>query len=115
MLTRRGGPQAAVLHPLQSVTDHVRGAPGLAGAARRTTVEPTDADGRAMARAGTDDTGGTDITDGTDIDEAARSSLAATDPGWTWPPFLPVEDLGTERYNTESWAPASCVRHPWLR
>jgi hypothetical protein len=36
------------------------------------------------------------------------------DGGWSWAPYSP-EEAGAPRFLTESWAPASTVRHPWLR
>ena len=38
---------------------------------------------------------------------------AATD--WTWPPYAPLEPAEVPRFRTEEWAPASTVRHPWVR
>jgi uncharacterized protein involved in type VI secretion and phage assembly len=35
--------------------------------------------------------------------------------GWTWPPYAPWEPVGAERYGIDEWAPASTVRHPWVR
>ena len=33
---------------------------------------------------------------------------------WTWPPYAPVE--GPEwTFDTDRWAPPTCVRHPWVR
>ena len=44
---------------------------------------------------------------------AARPSSAET--GWTWPPYAPVEPPAGESFDLEQWAPASTVRHPWVR
>ncbi|TFV50503.1 hypothetical protein [Blastococcus sp. TF02A-35] len=33
---------------------------------------------------------------------------------WTWPPYAPVTVPGTS-FDTEGWAPPTCVRHPWVR
>ncbi|MCV2488771.1 hypothetical protein OF117_05300 [Geodermatophilus sp. YIM 151500] len=39
---------------------------------------------------------------------------AGGEPDWTWPPYAP-EEPSAPRYRIEEWAPASCVRRPWLR
>lgn len=39
----------------------------------------------------------------------------AADPGWTWAPFGPEEPVESPRFRVEEWAPASTVRHPWVR
>ncbi|MGY2084633.1 hypothetical protein [Blastococcus sp. SYSU DS0539] len=33
---------------------------------------------------------------------------------WTWPPYAPV-DAPIAAVDTDGWAPATCVRHPWVR
>ena len=35
--------------------------------------------------------------------------------GWSWPPYAPWESPDHSRYALEQWAPASTVRHPWVR
>ena len=44
---------------------------------------------------------------------AARPSSDERD--WTWPPYAPVEPIEAAPFGTEEWAPASSVRHPWVR
>ena len=44
---------------------------------------------------------------------AARPSSAEA--GWSWPPYAPWEPVEAPRFGTEEWAPASSVRHPWVR
>ena len=44
---------------------------------------------------------------------APRPSLDESD--WSWPPFAPLEPTGGAQFGTEDWAPASTVRHPWVR
>jgi hypothetical protein len=43
---------------------------------------------------------------------SARTSAEA---GWTWPPYAPSEAVDETRLRTDEWAPASTVRHPWVR
>ncbi|MBN1093668.1 hypothetical protein JKP75_14540 [Blastococcus sp. TML/M2B] len=38
-----------------------------------------------------------------------------SDAGWTWAPFAPEEPVERARFRVEEWAPASTVRHPWVR
>ncbi|WP_157944071.1 hypothetical protein [Blastococcus atacamensis] len=33
---------------------------------------------------------------------------------WTWPPYAPVT-VSEPRFDTDRWAPSTCVRHPWVR
>jgi len=35
--------------------------------------------------------------------------------GWSWPPYAPWDDAEQPRYAVDEWAPASTVRHPWVR
>ncbi|GAB3200553.1 hypothetical protein GCM10027261_32780 [Geodermatophilus arenarius] len=49
-------------------------------------------------------------TDGT----VTRLPAGTADPGWTWPPTS-VPHVHDIAYDTEEWAPASTVRHPWVR
>ncbi|WP_448640711.1 hypothetical protein [Geodermatophilus sp. URMC 63] len=51
-------------------------------------------------------------TDGTPI---RLPGAGAIDPGWTWPPSAPVPHVDARCFDTEDWAPASTVRHPWVR
>ena len=44
---------------------------------------------------------------------AARPSSGEA--GWSWPPYAPWEPVEAARFGTEEWAPASSVRHPWVR
>jgi hypothetical protein len=44
---------------------------------------------------------------------AARPSSAES--GWSWPPYAPWEPVEAPRFGVEEWAPASSVRHPWVR
>jgi hypothetical protein len=37
------------------------------------------------------------------------------EPGWSWPPYAPWEPVEDERFGLDEWAPASTVRHPWVR
>ena len=39
----------------------------------------------------------------------------AAEPGWTWPPYAPWEPTDGEPFGVDDWAPASTVRHPWVR
>ncbi|WP_179224090.1 hypothetical protein [Geodermatophilus pulveris] len=34
---------------------------------------------------------------------------------WSWPPSAPVPHVGGRPFHTDSWAPASTVRRPWVR
>jgi hypothetical protein len=34
---------------------------------------------------------------------------------WSWPPEAPVHPAEGARFLTDDWAPASMVRHPWVR
>ncbi|MGY1689863.1 hypothetical protein [Geodermatophilus sp. SYSU D01105] len=34
---------------------------------------------------------------------------------WSWPPSAGLPYAGQQQYVTERWAPASTVRHPWVR
>jgi hypothetical protein len=34
---------------------------------------------------------------------------------WSWPPSGGLPYAGHQQYVTERWAPASTVRHPWVR
>lgn len=40
---------------------------------------------------------------------------SSRDLGWTWPPYVPEEPIDRARFRIEGWAPASTVRHPWVR
>ena len=46
---------------------------------------------------------------------ASGPPVVTPDPGWTWPPSAPVSHVTDIRDDTEEWAPASSVRHPWVR
>ena len=49
-----------------------------------------------------------------DVDpNAARPSSA--EPGWTWPPYAPIEPDAEGGFRLDEWAPPSSVRHPWVR
>jgi hypothetical protein len=47
-----------------------------------------------------------------DLNAAPPSS---DDGDWTWPPYAPVESVEVPQFGTEEWAPASSVRHPWVK
>jgi hypothetical protein len=34
---------------------------------------------------------------------------------WTWPPYAPEPPAEDPRFLLDEWAPASSVRHPWVR
>lgn len=55
-----------------------------------------------------------DRTTDTSAGGAAPAS-AAVDLDWSWPPYAPVPAPAAEQFRTEEWAPASTVRHPWVR
>ena len=42
------------------------------------------------------------------------SGVGASDDGWSWPPYAPVE-VDDEPLDTADWAPSSVVWHPHLR
>jgi hypothetical protein len=46
-------------------------------------------------------------------DDAARLDSSAA--GWTWPPYAPVDPIDVGSFRIDEWAPASSVRHPWVR
>ena len=58
-----------------------------------------------------------DWLDATSVDgtQIQLPGAGAIDPGWTWPPSAPVPHVDATRFDTEDWAPASTVRHPWVR
>ncbi|SFU03998.1 hypothetical protein SAMN05660657_04985 [Geodermatophilus amargosae] len=57
-----------------------------------------------------------DWLDATSFDGTVTRLPAGTaDPGWTWPPSAVVSSVQDISYDTEDWAPASSVRHPWVR
>jgi hypothetical protein len=35
--------------------------------------------------------------------------------GWSWAPYAPLEHSEGAPFSTDQWAPASSVRHPWVR
>ena len=37
------------------------------------------------------------------------------EPGWTWAPYAPEQPVEVPRFTLDEWAPASTVRHPWVR
>ncbi|MGY2002361.1 hypothetical protein [Blastococcus sp. SYSU DS1024] len=47
-------------------------------------------------------------------DSAVLPSGSRSAPDWTWPPCAPV-DARIADFDTECWATATCVRHPWVR
>jgi hypothetical protein len=51
---------------------------------------------------------------GNDVD-ATDGSSGPGEPGWSWPPYAPVEPDHDEPFDLDEWAPASTVRHPWVR
>lgn len=52
-----------------------------------------------------------------DLNDGMRGNVEPgnADPGWTWPPYAPVEVAEEEPFTVERWAPASTVRRPWIR
>jgi hypothetical protein len=34
---------------------------------------------------------------------------------WSWAPYGPEVPIDGTRFTTREWAPASTVRHPWVR
>jgi hypothetical protein len=59
---------------------------------------------------------------GDDVDLGnAPNAIPAVDPSclrpaeWSWPPEQPWHPAEGARFATEQWAPASTVRHPWVR
>jgi hypothetical protein len=44
--------------------------------------------------------------------DAAR---AATEAGWSWAPYAPLEPAEVPRFLTDEWAPPSSVRRPWVK
>ena len=47
-----------------------------------------------------------------DANDATPSTAEA---GWSWPPYAPCDPVDGEPFGVEDWAPASTVRHPWVR
>ncbi|MGY1604632.1 hypothetical protein [Geodermatophilus sp. SYSU D00815] len=47
--------------------------------------------------------------------EPQDTRTATAEPGWSWPAYAPWESLDEARYALDEWAPASTVRHPWVR
>jgi hypothetical protein len=37
------------------------------------------------------------------------------DSDWTWAPYAPVPPAEDPRFCLDAWAPATTVRHPWVR
>ncbi|SDF39015.1 hypothetical protein SAMN05660662_1992 [Blastococcus aurantiacus] len=52
---------------------------------------------------------------GFDVDLFSAAQERAGEPGWAWAPYAPEEPVELARYRIEEWAPASTVRHPWVR
>jgi hypothetical protein len=52
---------------------------------------------------------------GFDVDRFRATQETADESGWAWAPYAPEEPAERPRYRVESWAPASAVRHPWVR
>jgi len=49
-----------------------------------------------------------------DVDQdSARAAGAET--AWSWAPYAPLEYPEGSGFSTDQWAPASSVRHPWVR
>ncbi len=46
---------------------------------------------------------------------AQQPADSGHDPAWTWAPYAPDEPVDLARYRIDEWAPASTVRHPWVR
>jgi hypothetical protein len=49
------------------------------------------------------------------MDAITRQHQRTDDAGWTWAPVAPEEPVDIARFRVEEWAPASTVRHPWVR
>jgi hypothetical protein len=47
-----------------------------------------------------------------DQDSATAGNAGA---GWSWAPYAPLEWPESGPFSTDQWAPASSVRHPWVR
>jgi hypothetical protein len=47
-----------------------------------------------------------------DQDSATAGSAEAA---WSWAPYAPLEYPEGSPFSTDQWAPASSVRHPWVR
>ena len=48
-----------------------------------------------------------------DVDGITGSRADEAD--WSWPSSAAVPYVGGRQFHTESWAPASTVRRPWVR
>ena len=44
-----------------------------------------------------------------------RATASSAEAGWSWPPYAPLEPTDGSPFSCDQWAPASSVRHPWLR
>lgn len=49
------------------------------------------------------------------VSAAQQPAVGDGDAGWTWPPYAPDPSPGSGRFGLDEWAPASTVRHPWVR
>jgi hypothetical protein len=47
--------------------------------------------------------------------DANDATSRSGEPGWAWPPYAPWEPAEEQPFGIEDWAPASTVRHPWVR
>jgi hypothetical protein len=47
-----------------------------------------------------------------DVETASVPNIGTS---WSWAPHAPWESVEACRYAVEAWAPASTVRHPWVR
>jgi hypothetical protein len=51
-----------------------------------------------------------------DQDSAVQEHpVSRGEPGWTWAPYAPEQPVEASRFVLDEWAPASTVRHPWVR
>ncbi|SFE69109.1 hypothetical protein [Blastococcus tunisiensis] len=50
-----------------------------------------------------------------DDDRPSNRQPGTAEPGWTWPPYGPMESVDGAPFGVEEWAPASTVRRPWVR
>ena len=48
-----------------------------------------------------------------DVDGVTRGRVDGAD--WSWPPAAAAPHAGGLQFHTDSWAPASTVRRPWVR
>ena len=47
--------------------------------------------------------------------DVQTAGVPTSEIGWSWAPYAPWETVDVDRYALREWAPASTVRHPWVR